>query len=276
MVQGTAARRARSRTTMSRLLISRENRVLRLTLNDVEGRNVLEEELCRDLVEALRFAGKDQGVGCVLLDAQGATFSAGVNLGEMLQPHAVELTAVHEQLLTFGVHYHKPIVAAVQGQALGMGVALIANCHVVVAAESTVFALNEIRSGLWPFVGHRALALAMGERRTVELSLTGRTFSAKAAVQYGLVHEIAAADKLDERATQIARLLASASQESLRRGLDFVQKSREMSWHTAGRLADEMVAKTLRSADFYEGALAAKESRKPAWPSLDPERMKKL
>jgi methylglutaconyl-CoA hydratase len=253
---------------MSRLLISREERVLRLTLNYVEKSNVLEENLCRDLVEALRYAGKDQGVGCILLDAQGPIFCGGFEYDELLAPHAGELTAVHEELLTFGVHYHKPIVAAAQGPVLGAGVALIANCHVVVAALDAQFGLNEIRLGFWPFVGHRAIALAIGERRAVELSLTGRLFSAADAAQYGLVHELADSEELDLRATAIARLLATSSQETLRRGLDFVQKSREMSWTTAGRLADEYVARTLRSADFFEGTRAARDDRSPVWPSL--------
>jgi enoyl-CoA hydratase/carnithine racemase len=256
---------------MSRLLISREERVLRLTLNYVEKRNVLEEDLCRDLVEALRYAGKDQGVGCILVDAQGPIFCAGFDFDELLGADAAELTAVHEELLTFGVHYHKPIVAAVQGPCFGAGVGLVANCHVAVAARGAQFGLTEIRVGHWPFVAHRAVALAIGERRTVELSLTGRIFSAADAAQYGLVHELAEPDELDNRATQIARLLATASQETLRRGLDFVQKSREMSWTTAGRLADEYVARTLRSADFFEGNRAATEKRRPAWPSLTPD-----
>jgi enoyl-CoA hydratase/carnithine racemase len=208
----------------------------------------------------------------VLLDAQGPVFCAGFEYDELVASSGHELTPVHEELLTFGVHYHKPIVAAVQGPALGAGVGLVANCHVVVAAQGAQFGLTEIRLGFWPFVAHRAVALAIGERRTVELSLTGRLFTAAEAMQYGLVHELAQPDDLEQRAGQIATQLATSSQETLRRGLDFVQKSREMSWATAGRLADEYVARTLRSADFYEGAVAARENRRPVWPSLNPDR----
>jgi enoyl-CoA hydratase/carnithine racemase len=130
------------------------------------------------------------------------------------------------------------------------------------------FGLTEIRYGFWPFVTHRALALAMGERRAVELSLTGRLFSTQEALLYGLIHEVAPAFELDDRATAIATRLSTCSQESMRRGLDFVQQSREMSWATAGILAVEMTERTQRSADFKEGVHAARESRKPEWPSL--------
>ena len=253
---------------MSYLMITREERVLRLTLNNPEKRNALDEATCHELVGVLREAGKDRTVGCVLIDAAGPAFCSGLDLGELLLAGAPELSEIHEQLFTFGVHYHKPIVAAVQGAALGAGVGLIANCHVVLAAQGAQFGLTEIRVGHWPFVIHRSVALAIGERRTVELSLTGRLFGTSDAQQYGLVHEITPPFELDDRATATARQLAYASQETLRRGLDFVQKSREMSWETAGRLSGEYTERTLRSADFLEGAHAYREKRKPEWPSL--------
>lgn len=254
---------------MSQLLLSREERVLRLTMNNPEKRNALDEALCRDLVEALKEAGRDRTIGCILLDASGKVFCSGMDLDDALQPDAPERTEIHEQLFTFGLHYHKPIVAAVQGAALGGGIGLIANCQVVLAAQGCSFGLTEIRVGMWPFVVHRAVALAIGERRAVELSLTGRIFGTNEAHQYGLVHEVVPPFELDDRATNTARMLAYASQETLRRGLDFVQKSREMSWETAGRLAAEFRNKTFRSADFTEGVRAFREKRKPEWPSLN-------
>ncbi len=254
---------------MSQLLIARDGRVLRLTLNRAEENNLLNEGLCRDLVSTLKEAGRDRGVGCVLLEAAGPLFCGGLDLEEGLASDADYLIDIHEDLFTFGLHYHKPLVAAVQGPCLGAGVGLIANAHLVVAAQGVQFGLTEIRQGFWPFVTHRALSLAMGERRTVELSLTGRIFSVQEASQYGLVHEITPAFELGDRATAIAERLATCSQETMRRGLDFVQQSREMSWATAGILAVEMTGRTQRSADFREGVHAARESRKPEWPSLN-------
>jgi enoyl-CoA hydratase/carnithine racemase len=253
---------------MSHLLITCQDRVLRLTLNRPDQNNLLTEPLCRDLLSTLRDAGRDRSVGAVLIEAAGPLFCGGLDLDEGLFPDAGEITETHERLFTFGLHYHKPIVAAVQGPCLGAGVGLVANAHVVVAAQGTQFALTEIRYGFWPFVTHRALALALGERRTVELSLTGRVFSVQEALSFGLVHEIAPPFEVDDRASSIARNLAVSSQETLRRGLDFVQQSREMSWATAGILASEMIARTQRSADFAEGVHAARDSRKPVWPSL--------
>ncbi|MBI5083396.1 MAG: enoyl-CoA hydratase/isomerase family protein [Acidobacteria bacterium] len=249
-------------------MITREDRVLRLTLNNPEKRNALDGAMCRDLVAALKEAGRDRSIGCVLLDAAGPAFCAGIDLDETLLPDAQERTEIHEQLFTFGLHYHKPIVAAVQGTVFGAGVGLIANCHVVIAAQGATFGLMEIRYGHWPFVTHRAVALAIGERRAVELSMTGRLFSTGEAREYGLVHEVTPPFELDDRATATAVQLATGSQETLRRGLDFVQKSREMSWETAGRLAAEYSERNFRSADLTEGVRAFREKRAPQWPSL--------
>jgi enoyl-CoA hydratase/carnithine racemase len=251
------------------LLITREDRVLRITLNRPEKRNALNESLCRDLVNTLRDAGQDRGVGCILLDAAGSVFSAGMDLDEALDSKAPERTAIHEQLFTCGLHYPKPIVAAVQGPALGGGLGLLANCHIVIAGQGSQFGLTEIRIGMWPFVIFRSVTLALGERRAVELALTGRIFGTADAVQYGLVHEVTPAFELDDRATATARYLASASQETLQRGLDFVQQSRGLPWDEATRLAAEMRARNFRSPDFTEGVGAFREKRKPVWPSLD-------
>jgi enoyl-CoA hydratase/carnithine racemase len=114
--------------------------------------------------------------------------------------------------------------------------------------------------------------LAIGERRTVELAMTGRVFSVQEALQFGLVHEVAQPMEVEERATQIARLCASASPETLRRGLDFVQESRGMNWKDAGALAAGYSARTVRSSDLFEGVQAHRERRRPEWPSMNPDR----
>ena len=89
------------------------------------------------------------------------------------------MNALHEQLFTIGVRLEKPMVAAVHGAALGGGTGLVANCHVVVALRDAAFGLTEIRLGLWPFLVFRAVAAALGERRAMELALTGRVFRAR-------------------------------------------------------------------------------------------------
>lgn len=253
---------------MSDLLVHQDQRLLILTLNRVEKRNALSVELCHELLRELDRARKDPSIGAVLLEAGGPVFCSGMDLDETLGPDAAERTSVHEHLFTIGSRMAKPLVAAVQGPALGGGVGLVANAHVVVAAQGTSFALTEIRIGMWPFVIHRPLAAAIGERRAIALSLTGRVFSVQEALQWGLVHEIAPAIELEDRAMDTAMKLAQSSPEAIRRGLQFVQRSRHVDPVMAGELAARMRAEAFSSADFQEGVKAFREKRAPEWPSM--------
>jgi len=253
---------------MSSLLVNREDRVLRLTLNRPDKRNALSADLCRELVARIEEAERDPQIGCILLDAAGPIFCAGMDLDEALAPNAPDQTAIHEPLFTIGSRLRIPLVAAVQGPALGGGVGLVANAHIAVAAQGASFGLTEIRLAMWPFLIHRALTAAIGERRTLALSLTGRIFSAQEALQWGLIHEIAPAIELDDRATDIAVRLSQASPEAIRRGLHFVHLSRTLDWPSAGKLGAEFRSEAFASADFKEGVQAFREKRQPKWPSL--------
>ncbi|MDW8354132.1 MAG: enoyl-CoA hydratase/isomerase family protein [Bryobacterales bacterium] len=245
-----------------------ERGVLRLTLARPEKRNALTFAMCRELVQAFEQADRDTAVGAVLLQGEGKAFCAGMDLEEALQPDAAAQAAVHEPLFTVGLRTRKPIVAAVHGPALGGGAGLVANAHIVIASEEASFGLTEVRLGLWPFVVFRAVAWAVGERRTLELALTGRIFGADEAQRLGLVHEVVPASLLAERATSIAATLAASSQEAVRLGLEFVHRTRGMSVEQAGALAGEFRARAFASRDFAEGVRAFRERRPAKWPSL--------
>ena len=249
------------------LLRRREGRLLRLTLNRPEKRNALNAALCSDIVEAVREAEQDRGVGAILLDAAGPAFCAGMDLDESLMPDAALRTAVHERLFTLGAAARKPIVAAVHGAALAGGTGLVANTHVVYAAGDATFGLTEIRIGMWPLVVSRALCLAVGERRTLELSLTGRIFGAAEALQYGLVHFVVPAAELNARATEAATSIAAASAEAVAAGLTYFRESRGLSWEKRGELAATLRAVLFAAADYAEGVRAFREKRPPRWPS---------
>jgi enoyl-CoA hydratase/carnithine racemase len=236
--------------------------LLRLTLAREEKRNALNVELCRAIVEACE--DPDSSVGAILLDAQGKVFCAGMDLAEV---RTVDPTSWHERLFTLGARLRKPLVAAVSGPALAGGLGLVANAHVAIAAQGSSFGLTEVRIGLWPFVVYRAMVDAVGHRRALELSLTGRIFGPNEALQYGLIHEAVPSIELDDRATAVAQMLANASPDSIGRGLEFVQRSRGLDLAAGGQLAAQMRAENFNSADFAEGLAAFEGRRAPVWPS---------
>src|SRR5262249_10648890 len=149
---------------------SLEGRLLRLKLNRPSKRNALSAQLCRELVSALEHAERDTKIGAVLLSGNGKHFCAGMDLSEIGSVATAEINRIQEQLFTIGARLGKPLVAAVEGAALGGGMGLVGNCHIVVAHPDSTFGLTEMRLGLWPFLVFRVLSSGMGERRTVELS----------------------------------------------------------------------------------------------------------
>jgi enoyl-CoA hydratase/carnithine racemase len=185
-----------------KLRTEQDGRLYRIALSSPETKNVIDAESCRDLLRELHAAEADSSVGAILLEADGHIFCAGC------EPD--------EALLSIGRNIAKPIIAAVQGVVLSGGLALAANAHVVVAAQGTSFGLTDIREGRSSASVVEAVALAIGARRALELSLSGRIFSTPEALAYGLVHHVAPAFELDDRATEVAQGIANANPEAIR------------------------------------------------------------
>jgi enoyl-CoA hydratase/carnithine racemase len=253
------------------LQISREGRLLRVALNRPDKRNALNLELCAELAKVLEEAEKSPAVGVVLLTGNGKSFCAGMDLAEVLSHETGTVHTAHERIFTGSVLITKPLVAAVHGAALAGGTGLVANCHVVIASEDATFGLTEVRVGLWPFVIFRAVAAALGERRAVELALTGRIFSASEAREFGLVHQVVPAADLIARAEGVTLALAEASPTAIATGLAYVHEARGKPNEQAGELARHFRSRVFRSSDFKEGVQAFHEKRAPHWPSLTPQ-----
>jgi len=239
------------------LKISREGRLLKITLARPERRNALNTATCEALLEALR-----EPAGVYLLDAEGPVFCAGMDLDDV-----TPATRLHEPLFRFGQDVAAPVVCAVQGPALGGGVGLVANAHIAIAAQGVQFGLTEIRVGLWPFVIWPAVVSALGERRALMLALTGRLFGSSEALAWGLVHEVVPPVELEERATAIAAALADSSATAIQLGLQLARQARERPVEETLKLALSLREECFASADFAEGRAAFQEKRQPVWPS---------
>jgi enoyl-CoA hydratase/carnithine racemase len=184
--------------------VEQDGRLCRITLAAPEKRNILDAAACRALIQEMLDAAASEHTGAILLDADGPIFCAG---------------AASDDLFTIGQRIGKPLVAAVQGVVISGGLALAANAHVVLAAQGTSFGLTDIREGKWSGATFSAIARAVGERRALELGLTGRVFSTPDALAWGLVHYVAPAFELDDRAMEIAGALAKANPAAVREAL---------------------------------------------------------
>jgi enoyl-CoA hydratase/carnithine racemase len=249
---------------MTDLLQSRrDGRLLHLALNRPEKRNALNAALCTDLTAALAEADRDPDIGAILLTGNGKGFSAGMDLDEALTADAGALADLQERLFTAYAWLTKPLIAGVHGAALAGGTGLAANAHVVVAAPDATFGLTEIHLGLWPFVIFRAMVHAVGERRAVELALTGRKIGSTEAYQCGLVHHLAPAGGLESSARAIAWGIANASPAAIGAGLAFVRESRGADVEQIGRAARQYRQQICEGEDFKQRVREFRRIRKP-------------
>jgi enoyl-CoA hydratase/carnithine racemase len=246
--------------------ITQKGRVFHIALNRPEKRNALNIELCRSLVEAFDHADCAASVGAILLTANGPAFCAGMDLAESICCDQIQLGGIHDSLFTVINRVRKPIIAAVTGAAFAGGAGLAANSHILVADPDARFGLTEIRIGLWPVLIFRAIEHAIGERRAVELSLTGRIFTAAEAYEWGLVTEISPTP--EARAAAIAATISEFSPQAIGAGLDFVHHTRGQNWEHSGRIGRQSRDRLLAAEDYKEGVRAFLEKRAPVWPSL--------
>lgn len=240
-----------------------ENRVTRIILNQPARRNCLSAGFVRALLDALQKAHADAGTGCLLLEQRGDVFCSGLDYAQLSVSQ--ECGAFH-RLFQIRGELRKPLIAAVRGACTGAGVGLLLQCHYVLAAQGTRFALTDIHSAAWPFLYYQTLANALGPRRACELALTGRVFSAADALSFGLVQELVQPFELEDRAFQLAAGMASLSPAAVSAGLDYDAQLHNTG---AGRDAEEELRNALLTPDFAEAAAAAREKRKPLWPSLE-------
>jgi enoyl-CoA hydratase/carnithine racemase len=191
-------------------------------------------------------------VRSVLLAGRGESFCGGMDLGEFETGDVEQMSRIQETLFTAGARLTKPLISAVQGAAMGSGLGVVANCHVVIASENATFGITGIRAGLWPFVIFHAISAAVGERRAIALSITGDILSAFEALQIGLVHRVVPLGELEPCALEVSHTVANYSSHAMRSGLAFVRDVQGQTWKSAashGRLVRDHF---LKSPEFQE------------------------
>lgn len=246
--------------------------VATVTLTRPEMHNALDDGLIANLTMAFQKLGVAEAVRVVVLAAAGKSFCAGLDVGWMRRG----ADASHEDNLRDAMQLAvmvdavdrcpKPVIAVVQGAALGGGVGLVAAADVVLAAEEASFALTEVRLGLEPSVIGPQVVAAMGARASRRYWLTGERFDAREAFRLGLVHSVMAADKLGEARDRLVEAClkgapkAQAGSKEMLRVIGDAEHGPDLMRLVAGRLAEQ------RSSDQgREGLASFLEKRKPNW-----------
>jgi enoyl-CoA hydratase len=239
-----------------------------LTINRPEKMNALNRAVIAELASALRSAGEDDGVRAVVVTGAGEkAFVAGADIAEMAEMSSAQARAFANEgqaLATLMDGLGKPVLAAVNGYALGGGCELALACHIRLAAPNAVFSQPEVGLGLIPgFGGTQRLARIVGEGRALEMVLTGGRVDAAEARRIGLVNQVAEEGSVVDAACAMASTIARQGPVAVGLALDAVRRGGSMPLGEALDYEAALFGLCFASEDMREGTRAFLERRKP-------------
>jgi enoyl-CoA hydratase/carnithine racemase len=190
--------------------------VCEVRLNRPEKRNAVTFLMYEQLTRALSTAQADETVRAVLLSGEGASFSAGNDLQDFLTGPILSAQHPAMQFLCTLATFGKPLLAAVQGQTVGIGVTMLLHCDLIVAARSAQFSLPFVALGLVPEAASSLLLPRLiGHQRAAELLFLGQPFNADTAYRFGLVNSVVEEKSLLDEARALARTVAQQPAQAL-------------------------------------------------------------
>jgi enoyl-CoA hydratase len=261
--------------TVENLLIEREGAVAVLTVNRPKVLNALNTQTLDELRRAILELKHDEAVRAVILTGAGEkSFVAGADINELAvqsptggREHAIRGQHVFDLIEQMG----KPVIAVINGYALGGGCELAMACTIRIAADTAKLGQPEINLGIIPgYAGTQRLARIVGKGRALELLLSGDQITAQEAHRLGLVNRVVPAADLMAEARKLAATLASKAPIAIRYILEAVNKGLEMPFAQAQIFEATLFGLVASTEDMREGTAAFLEKRKPAFKGKEP------
>ena len=249
------------------ILAETRGRVGLITLNRPQAMNALNNQLMRELMDALEAFDKNAEVGALVVTGNEKAFAAGADIKEMADK-SIQQMMDRDHVAVFGRirTIKKPVIAAVSGWALGAGCEIALSCDMIIASESAKFGQPEVVIGVIPGAGGtQRLTRVVGKAITMEMILNNRTLTAQEADQLGMVNRVVPVESYLDEALKLAEEIASRAPLAVRAAKKMINQAFERTLSDGLSEEKQVFYNLFATEDQKEGMQAFIEKRKPEW-----------
>lgn len=242
-----------------------ENHVFTLTLARPEKRNAFTPTMVNEVNHALSFANSEKEIRLVIINAEGPTFCAGMDLKTFENPELdfknSEIENKNISLAQAVSQLNKPSIAIVEGDVMAGGFLIILNCTYVFAKKEVKFSLPEVKRGIFPFQVLGSLLKLMPQNKAMDLCISAKSFDTQEAINLGIVYDFYTEESFNNLQTS----LLSNAPLAISRGFEALKKLEELPESEKLEYLLEKLADLKKSKDAQEGIIAFFEKRPPVW-----------
>ncbi len=252
---------------MSNILTKINNKILTLTINRPEKLNALNQQTLREVEQAILDSQDNNEVAAIIITGNGQkSFIAGADISELAQSNSItgmKFATYGQKVMTTIEQSSKPVIAAINGFALGGGCELAMSCHMRIASDNAIFGQPEIKLGVIPgFGGTQRLVRLIGKGRAMEMNLMGNMIDANRAYEMGLVNQVVSQEDLMPTVEKMAKQLTFSAPVALQCIIDSINHGAECSLLDGLDYEAKAFAVTCSTTDMKEGTSAFLEKRK--------------
>lgn len=252
------------------LLVDMNQNVGLITINRPDKLNALNNDTLVELKTALENLSRDENIFVVIITGSGEkAFVAGADISEINKLNMLEgkkFAEFGQSVFSLIEKFEKPVIAVVNGFALGGGCELALACHIRLASENAKFGQPEVNLGIIPgYGGTQRLTRLINSGRAAEMILTADMIDANEALRIGLVNKVYVQSELQSKAFEMAVKIASKGQQAIRLALKAIKEVDEVSLQEGQNMEAALFALCCGTEDFKEGTKAFLEKRKPVF-----------
>jgi enoyl-CoA hydratase len=252
---------------MSNILTTINNKILTLTINRPEKLNALNQQTLNEIESTILQAQKNKDIAVIIITGSGLkAFVAGADISELATSNAISgmhFAEYGQQVMSTIENSKKPVIAAINGFALGGGCELAMSCHMRIASDNAMFGQPEIKLGVIPgFGGTQRLVRLIGKGRAMEMNLMGNMIDANRAYELGLVNQVVEQKELLPTVEKMAKQLTFSAPVAMECIIDSINYGAECNLNEGLQYEAKAFAVTCSTNDMKEGTSAFLEKRK--------------